>query len=65
MRKLAFHSTFDPTFDVMFDDVQFRGGQTIEHFTEHHKALEMLDEMWSNDPTFQSTFYPTFDGCYV
>ena len=31
--------------NVMFDDVRYRGGQTIQHFTEHLKAIEMVDEM--------------------
>ena len=41
----TFHATFHPTFDAMFDDVQSWDGQTIQHFIEHLKAIEMLDEV--------------------
>ena len=39
------HPTFHTIFDAMFDDFQCRGAQTVQYFTEHLKAIEMLDGM--------------------
>lgn len=35
-------SGIQPTFDFMFGDVQCRGSQTIQHFTERLKTTEIL-----------------------
>ena len=38
----------------MLDDVQCRGGQTFQYFTEHLKAIGMLGEMLSLGQTTQN-----------